>query len=379
MGWVRGAAAGAAVVLVAAGAAGCTGGNGSGGSGPSAAADAAEAKPPVAAPPALVITQAEAEKVFNQFEWERRTPVQWKSADGLAKVATDPLLTGWRAATALAAAQKDTISSVSALTQPTFAIPAERDQPSHPRSFVVFSKASGRESGQDTAVHYFVQEAPGGEWKAAVETWVATAATGPLDTENVAKFTGLSVQLRKTALGSVGRDAAGAATLSATADADRTVCGRFADYMSFTTPDEPEEDDRFAPGPLTDGMVRELGDKAKKPKLKGLITYAFEHEETGPRLPVLKLDNGTSLVACPLRRTEKMRGTDSTVTFSFADGSDYGALLDAKGKKWRSWDAQLSLTALIELPPAGTPGPAQVASCNCVKPLVLEVTGKRAD
>ncbi|WP_327381370.1 hypothetical protein [Streptomyces sp. NBC_01207] len=29
--------------------------------------------------------------------------------------------------------------------------------------------------------------------------------------------------------------------------------------------------------------------------------------------------------------------------------------------------------------PAGTPGPAQVASCNCVKPQLLKVTAKRAD
>ncbi|MET9689618.1 hypothetical protein ABZY81_14230 [Streptomyces sp. NPDC006514] len=377
MGWIRGAAVGAGVVLVAAGAAGCAGGSGSGGSGGPSATATAAAKPSVAPPPPLVITQAEAEKVFNQFEWERRTPAQWKSADGLAKVATGPLLTGWRATAALTAAQKDTVGSVSALTEPTFAIPAERDQPSYPRSFVVFSKASGRESGQATAVDYFVQEAPGGEWKAAVETWVATAAPVPLDTENVVKFTGLSVQLRKTAVGAVGRDAAGAAALSATADADRAVCDRFADYMSFTTPDEPE-DDRFAPGPMTDGAVKELGEKAKGPKLKGLLTYAFEHEVTGPQLPVLKLDNGTSLVACPLLRTEKVRGTDSTVTFSMSDGSDYSALLDAKDKRWRSSDAQLSLTALIELPPAGTPGPAQVASCNCVKPQLLEVTAKRA-
>ncbi|MFF2788810.1 hypothetical protein ACFVT6_18895 [Streptomyces sp. NPDC058049] len=325
-----------------------------------------------------MITQAEAEKVFSQFERERRTPAQWKSADGLAKVATDPLLTGWKAAAVLRAAQKDTISSVSALMEPAFAIPAERDQPSYPRSFVVFSKASGRESGQATAVHYFAQEAPGGEWKAAVETWVATAAAVPLDTENVGKFAGLSVQLRKTAVGAVGRDAAGAASLSPTADADRAVCGRFADYMSFTTPDEPESE-QFAPGPLTDGMVRELGERTKAPKLKGLVTYTFAHEVTGPQLPVLKLDNGTSLVACPLLRTEKVRGKDAMVTFTFAEKSDSSALLDAKGKKWRSSDAELGLTALIELPPAGTPGPAQVASCNCLEAQLLAVTGKRAD
>ncbi|MFI1279652.1 hypothetical protein ACH4U5_02625 [Streptomyces sp. NPDC020858] len=52
----------------------------------------------------------------------------------------------------------------------------------------MFSKASGREDGQATAVHYFLQEAPGGEWKAAVETWVTMAASVPLESENVSRF-----------------------------------------------------------------------------------------------------------------------------------------------------------------------------------------------
>ncbi|MFB6557799.1 hypothetical protein ACFCYH_02620 [Streptomyces sp. NPDC056400] len=155
-------------------------------------------------------------------------------------------------------------------------MPAERDQPSYPRSFVVFSKASGRASGQATAVDYFVQEAPGGER----------------------------------------RDAAGAAALSATADADRAVCDRFADYKSFTTPDEPEDDRRGGQGTGREG-------------------------EGGPTDPT------TARCSTPRAR---------------AGGSD----------------AQLSLTALIELPPAGTPGPAQAPSCNCVEPQLLEVTAKRA-
>ncbi|MFE5555618.1 hypothetical protein [Streptomyces sp. NPDC056544] len=176
----------------------------------------------------------------------------------------------------------------------------------------MFSKASG----QATAVDYFVQEAPGGERKAAVERWVATAAPVPLDTENLVKFTGLSAQLRKTAVGAVGRDAAGAAALSATADADRAVCERFADHKSFTTPDEPEDDRRGGQGTGREG-------------------------EGGPTDPTTAR-----------RSTPRARAGSS--------------------------DAQLSLTALIELPPAGTPGPAQAPSCNCVEPQLLEVTAKRA-
>lgn len=57
------------------------------------------------------------------------------------------------------------------------------------------------------------------------------------------------------------------------------------------------------------------------PRLKGLVTYTFKHEVTGPQLPVLKLDNGTSLVACPLLRTEKVRGKEATVSFNFSDKS----------------------------------------------------------
>ncbi|MFF4449988.1 hypothetical protein [Streptomyces sp. NPDC001502] len=263
---------------------------------------------------------------------------------------------------------------VAGLVDPAFVIPAERDQSAYPRFFVTLSKANGREDGPATALHYFMQEAPGGEWKAAVETWVATAASVPLDSENV-WFSATTVQLRKIPVAAVSRDA-GAAVLSPTAATDREVCGRFAEYMSFTTPDKPTSEP-FAPGPLTDELVGRLSEKAKQPTFNGKITY--EHEVTGPQLPVLKLDDGSSLVACPLVRAEEVRGRNAAVSFTFDNTSARGALLDADGTWWRSTDARLSLTALIELPPAGAPGPAQVAACNCVDPQLLGVTGKRAD
>ncbi|MFE7181858.1 hypothetical protein [Streptomyces erythrochromogenes] len=77
-------------------------------------------------------------------------------------------------------------------------IPAGRDQPSYPRFFVVFSKANGWENGPSTAVHHFQQEAPGGEWKAAVETWVAMEAPVPLESTSVTRFAWTTVQLRPT-------------------------------------------------------------------------------------------------------------------------------------------------------------------------------------
>ncbi|MFD5623923.1 hypothetical protein [Streptomyces yangpuensis] len=372
MGWGRAAAVGAVAVLLAGGAAGCTGGKGSGGS------PAEAAKPSVPAPPPLVIPQAEAEKVFSRFERERRTPVAWKRADSTAQVTTGPLLAEWRATAAVRALRDTSAAGSTGLVNPAFVIPAERDQPSYPRFFVVFSKSIGREDGQATAVHYFTQEAADGEWKAAVETWVATQASVALDSDSVGRFAGTAVRLRKTPVAAAGRDATGAAVLSPTPEADRAVCGRFADYTSFTTPDEPESKE-FAPGPLTDEMIGKLAAKPNLPGFKSLITIAFEHEVTGPPLPVLKLDNGSSLVACPLTRTEKTRGKNSTVTFTFNDDSDHSALLDAKGKEWRSTDAKLSLTALIELPPAGAPGPPEVAACNCLDPQLLEISGKRAD
>ncbi|MFD9078554.1 hypothetical protein ACFYYM_08630 [Streptomyces erythrochromogenes] len=101
------------------------------------------------------------------------------------------------------------------------------------------------------------------------------------------------------------------------------------------------QSDAFAPGPLTGEMVAKLAE-----------------EET---------------------RTQKTRGKDTTVTFTFGEGSDDSALLGAKGKEWRSADAKQSLTALIELPAASSPGPARVAACNCLDPQLLEITGKRAD
>ncbi|MFF2792621.1 hypothetical protein ACFVT6_38760 [Streptomyces sp. NPDC058049] len=310
----------------------------------------------------------------SRFEWERRTPSGWKDADAVAKVATGPLATEWRAGAAVRAVWKGPEPVVAGLVNPAFVIPAEQDQPAYPRFFVTLSKANGREDGPATAIHYFMQEAPGGEWKAAVETWAATAASVPLDSDTV-WFSATTVQLRKTPVAAVSRHA-GAAVLSPTAATDREVCGRFAEYMSFTTPDEPTSE-QFAPGPLTDELVGKLGAKPKQSA--GKITYTYKHEVTGPQLPVLKLDDGSSLVACPLVRAKEVRGKNTAVSFTLDNSAAQGALLDADGKSWRSTDARLSLTALIELPPGGTPGPAQVAACNCVDPQLLEVTGKRAD
>ncbi|MFD6973459.1 hypothetical protein [Streptomyces sp. NPDC059979] len=355
-----------AAIAVVAAATGCTGQSGNAGPAP---------RRSVAAPPPLVITQAEAEKVFSRFEWERRTPSGWKAADAVAKVVTGPLMAEWHAHAAVRAVAKRPEPVVAGLVNPAFAIPAERDQPSYPRSFVVFSKANGREDGPATAVHYFVQQTAGAEWQAAVETWVATTAAVPLDTENV-WYAPTAVQIRKTPIATISRDGTGTAVLSPTADADRAACGRFADYMSFTTPDAKPKNEQFAPGPLSDEMLRKLGEKPKHPGLNGLVNYTFEHAVSGLQLPVLKLDNGASLVACPLVRAEQMKGEDSTVSFNFSGDSDRTALLDAEGKWWRRVDAKLSLTALIELPPSSAPGPAEVAACNCFDPQLLEVTGK---
>ncbi|WP_412079620.1 hypothetical protein ACLF6K_39555 (plasmid) [Streptomyces xanthophaeus] len=370
---VRGVAVGVAVVVMVAGVAGCDGGGGKGGQ------SGAAAKPAAEAPQPLVITQAEAEKVFSRYEWERRSSMGWKESEGIAKVVTGPLMAERKADAALRAIQGDLQGAVAGLVNPAFAIPAERDQPSYPRSFAVFSKANGREDGPATAVHYFVQEAPGGEWKAAVETWVATAASVPLEAGDVSPFAGLAVQLRKTPVAAVSRDAAGAAVLSPTAEADRGACGRFADYLSFTTTDAEPQSAEFAQGPLTAGAIGELKAKAEHPGLKGLVRYTYKHEVTGPQLPVLKLDNGTSLVACTLLRSEHVEGKAGTVSFTFDEDSGHSTLLDAKGKRWRSSDAKLSLTAVIEVPAAGGPGQAEVAACNCRRPQLLEATGKIAD
>ncbi|MFG2236335.1 hypothetical protein ACGFNX_41205 [Streptomyces sp. NPDC048723] len=70
----------------------------------------------------------------------------------------------------------------------------------------------------------------------------ALAAPVALSADAASQFAELVVQVRKTRVAAVSRDAAGAAVLSPTAVADggacgRGACGRFADYLSFTTPD----------------------------------------------------------------------------------------------------------------------------------------------
>ncbi|WP_374772414.1 hypothetical protein OG756_04025 [Streptomyces sp. NBC_01310] len=212
-----------------------------------------------------------------------------------------------------------------------------------------------------------------------METWVTMAASVPLESENVSRFAWTAVQLRKTPVGAVSRDATGAAVLSPTAEADRTACGRLADSMSFTTPDEPESE-AFAPGPLTDEVVWD-GNWARGAGAEAQRAGHLHVQARGDRSAAARAEAGqrdlTGCLSAPAHGEGEGQGGDGLVQLQRQ--VDQGALLDAKGKWWRSSDARLSLTALIELPAAATPGPAQVAACNCLDPQLLEVTGERAD
>ncbi|MFJ3927756.1 hypothetical protein [Streptomyces sp. NPDC090022] len=166
-----------------AGVAGCRGGSGGGGG---------AAKPSVAAAPALVITQAEAEKVFSAYEWERRTAADWKDAESVVRVTTGALWAERKADAALRRATGDHSRRVAGLVAPSFA---------------VFSKPEWRDDGQATAV----------------ESWLPMAEPVLLDSGDVWPFAGVKVQVRAAPVAAVRRDAAGAAVLSPTAAADGGV------------------------------------------------------------------------------------------------------------------------------------------------------------
>ncbi|MFD9356932.1 hypothetical protein [Streptomyces sp. NPDC060031] len=325
------------------------------------------AAPPSPAPTAaMVIGKEQAEQVFNRYAEESFDAEVRRDEEAAAKLQTGPLLEASRARYAQLK-QAFPVAAESRYTQPSFLIPAERDQPGYPRSFVVLSKSSWNPAGRETAVHYFVQEAPGGEWKAAAGSWVND---GPMKTQNEdtpSRHAGFGTRDKEIA--PVGRDAAGAVTLSPTAGADREVCERYAEYMTFTAPDGEPQSEHFVPGDLTTGIVKAYNEANEN---LDFTRRRYHFEVVGQELPVVRLVDGKSLVTCSYRRTDHWSGKDAAFRYGTGRFKDVDALLGGGNKWWRDTTVRRSVTVTFEVPQAG---PADVVGSNSLKAPLLSAEG----
>ncbi|MET9962975.1 hypothetical protein ABZ128_28575 [Streptomyces sp. NPDC006326] len=334
---------------------------------------AASPSAPAAAPVVpTVIGKEQAEKVFNQYVWEHNASMDRRDGAAIAKVETGALLARSLANLEVAKA-RGSAGLERTFVKPEFFIPAERDQPGYPRSFAVFSRGySNLHNERAAAVHYFVQEVPGGEWKAAARSWTYDKPLTAQFDDTSYVVDGFAVRDKEIA--AVRRDAAGAPALSPTAAEDRTVCGRYAEYLSFRAPNGEPESEHFVPGELTSDVVKAYNEDY--PNLT-LVRRSFAFEAAaGPELPVLKLADGRSLVTCSFVRTDHWEGkVERAAIFKYGTGNpsaDTDALLGGGHKWWKSTDVRRSVTATLEVP---AQGPADVVGCNCFTAPVLSAEG----
>jgi hypothetical protein len=134
-----------------------------------------ETSPPSLSAAAMVITEAEAQRVFDRYNEANAVADAALDATAIQEVQTGLLLAESTAAYEIhrRAGTKDVIVRH---VRPTYLIPTVVDQPAFPRYFAVLSKRSGNETDRSSIVLYFTQAQAGGHWKATAGTWVVTEA-----------------------------------------------------------------------------------------------------------------------------------------------------------------------------------------------------------
>ncbi|MFJ9646315.1 hypothetical protein [Streptomyces sp. NPDC101206] len=309
---------------------------------------------------------------LNTYAWEQSQFRKPGGQDGIASVATDPLLSEYRAR--FGVPDHPGVAPMPRY-RPEYLIPAERDQPGYPRWFVVISRDPYEQKAERAAgMTYFAQGEPGGPWKAAVMTWAddrpgEQLAAGEFEDRAYARF---GFEVRDEEVAAASRDAAGAAVLAPTAGEDRQVCGHYADYLSFTAPSGEPQSEYFAPGELTSDVVRAYNHPDNEP---AGVRRTFDLAVTGPEMPVLRLADGKSLVTCSFVRTDLWQGRTgaaTSYTFWYGKNDPRDALLGGGRKHWRSTKVRLSMTVTFEVTPGGK---AEVVGCDCLKPALLSAEG----
>ncbi|MFJ4680674.1 hypothetical protein [Kitasatospora sp. NPDC088783] len=357
----RGWSAMGAAALLTVGVAGCSSG---GGSGTSLASSAARASGSVTTSATPSFTEAQAQQVFERYVKERQAATEKGDSEALARVEDGQLLKENRA-TAQLHQVNGTKDEPIRPVRPVYLIPQTGS--GEPQSFAVLNKTEGRETDRSSTLTFFTRDRVGGEWKAVVATWVVTEApttTAPADAPSSTPAPGQRL-VRPKAMPALARGTFGGVELSPTAETDTGVCGRYAQYLSFTVPAGKPESADFERGDFTNGLVDYFNGWDEKVLERSLSFRSL----TNP-LPTFRLKDGGSLVICTLEGTYRDRGR--TPANWIEPNGDTDALL-GRGRKWASIEEVWSVPAVVEVPQGG--GPATVLSSEAYGATKLSVTG----
>lgn len=349
------------VVLIGTAMAGCTAGRGAGSSPgrPSGSASGG---------PVQALTRAQAEEVFETYVRENAAADEKGDTEAVARVEGGRLLEESRAEARLHRARGSKDKPLR-YVRPVFLLPQAPQGAPAPRGFAVLSKWEGRETDRSSVLHYFMRGEDGGSWKAVAATWVVTepppenASAKPTPSPEQGQ-----IKVRPKVLPALAQDGSGPVEVSPTAAADRAVCRRYADYLSFTVPAGKPDSPHFERGDFTGKLVGYFNDWDEKELLR-----SFSYEPAGEELPVLRLKNGGSLVTCTLDGTFHDRGRTPGNWIEPEAGGDSEVLLGGAARKWASIEERWSVTAVLEVPEGG--GPATVLSTDAYKATKLSVKG----
>jgi hypothetical protein len=338
-------------------------------------ADGGGTPSPPSSAAAMVITTAEAQRVFDRYDEVNAAADGALNATAIREVQTGVLLTESLATYTVhrKAGTKDTVVHY---VRPTFLVPLAADEPAFPRYFAVLSKRKGDETDRASTILYFTQTQAAGHWKATAATWVVTDAvrtpTGPTPSAAPTPTpTGNIVKVLPKILPELRRTASGAVELSASADADRAICDDYAAYLTFSPPNGKTTNSRFTSGSFSSDLVKYYNG-FWNPQLN----RSYSVRATGERLPVFRFTNGGAFVACTFERRHRLAGSGASGRVWFDEGTDTDVLLGGGGRHWRSIQEISSFAALFEVP-AGDASPATVLTSDAYGPDVLSATGAR--
>ncbi|MEF9881129.1 hypothetical protein [Streptomyces sp. P9-A4] len=324
-----------------------------------------------------VLTEALARQVFEKYVRENAAADAKGDLEATARIEGGRLLEESRAEARLRVAKGDKDTPVR-YVRPVFLVPAAGSGTgagageSAPQGFAVLSKRQGQESDRSSVLHYFVRGGDGEGWRAVVATWVVTeppagtpGTSAPAPDPSPEKGV---LALRPKVLPSPARGASGRAELSPTGAADAAVCGKYAEFLSFTVPGGKSDSPYFVRGEFTSKLVDFFNGWHEKQLVRD-----FTYRPVGQALPVFRLDNGGSLVTCTLEGTFHDRGRTPADWISTNEGSDTEVLLGRAGRKWSTIEEVWSVTAVVEVPKGG--GPSTVLSSNAYKATKMSVKG----
>ncbi|MFI1060543.1 hypothetical protein ACH4TC_01460 [Streptomyces spororaveus] len=315
---------------------------------------------------APALSQSEAQKVFERYVQENAASDAKGDTEAIATVEGGRLLEESLASRRLHQA-KGTKDTPVQYTKPVFLIPRPAKGATAPQGFAVLSKSDAQENNRTSVLHYFTRDKDSGDWKAVAASWVLTEPL-PEPSEPTPTSSREIVMLRPKVMPSLAQDSSGVVELSTTSTADTGVCGRYAEYLTFTVPTGKPDSPNFERGEFTSKLVEFFnGWEAKS------LQRSLSFRPAGKELPVLRLKDGGSLVTCTLEGTYRDKGRTSADWIETNVGSDTEALLGGGTRKWASIEEVWSVTAVVEVPPGGSP--AAVLSANAYGATKLSVKG----